>query len=96
MRRGALIGCGARVLGDIVVGEGARVGAGAIVVEDVPPGATVVGFPAFITRQGGEVRRSARGMVERLERLEDEGRWLRERVEELEGRLLPSDRSEVA
>ena len=96
VRRGAFIGCGARVLGDIVVGEGARVGAGAIVVEDVPPGATVVGFPAFITRQGGEVRRSARGMVERLERLEDEGRWLRERVEELEGRLLPSDRSEVA
>ncbi len=83
VRRGAFIGCGARVLGDIVV-------------EDVPPGATVVGFPAFITRQGGEVRRSARGMVERLERLEDEGRWLRERVEELEGRLLPSDRSEVA
>ena len=96
VRRGAFIGCGARILGDVVVGENARVGAGAIVVEDVPPDTTVVGFPAFVIRQGNSVRRSARGMVERLEHLEDECRWLRSRVRELEERPLAAERAEVA
>ena len=40
------IGAGARVLGGITVGEGAQVGANAVVVHDVAPGATVVGIPA--------------------------------------------------
>ena len=41
-----IIGAGAKVLGDILVGEGARVGANAVVVQPVPPGVTVVGIPA--------------------------------------------------
>lgn len=43
---GAVIGAGAQVLGPILVGAGARVGANAVVVESVPPGGTVVGIPA--------------------------------------------------
>lgn len=39
---------GAKVLGDITVGDGARVGANAVVLHDVPPGATAVGIPARI------------------------------------------------
>lgn len=39
-----VVGAGAKVLGAVTVGTGARVGAGAIVVKDVPPGATVVGL----------------------------------------------------
>ncbi|WP_254454871.1 serine O-acetyltransferase [Acetobacter estunensis] len=46
VRRGALIGTGAKVLGNIEIGEGARVGAGAIVLKDVAPFSTVVGNPA--------------------------------------------------
>lgn len=46
IRRGVLIGAGAKVLGNIEVGEGARVGAGSIVLEPVPPYTTVVGNPA--------------------------------------------------
>lgn len=45
---GAVIGAGAQVLGNITVGEQARVGANSVVVTDVPPGATVVGIPAKI------------------------------------------------
>ncbi|BCK75058.1 serine O-acetyltransferase [Acetobacter aceti NRIC 0242] len=46
IRRGVLIGAGAKVLGAIEVGEGAKVGAGSIVLEAVPPYTTVVGNPA--------------------------------------------------
>jgi len=40
---GVVVGAGAKILGAITVGKGARVGAGAVVVRDVPSGATVVG-----------------------------------------------------
>jgi serine O-acetyltransferase len=46
IRRGVLIGAGAKVLGNIVIGEGAKIGAGSIVLEPVPPYTTVVGNPA--------------------------------------------------
>jgi serine O-acetyltransferase len=41
-----VIGSGAQVLGPIEVGEGARIGANAVVTKDVAPGATVIGIPA--------------------------------------------------
>ena len=43
-----LIGAGAAVLGAITVGDGARIGAHAVVLRDVPPGCTVVGVPAEV------------------------------------------------
>jgi serine O-acetyltransferase len=42
------IGAGAKVLGPITVGAHARIGANAVVVDDVPPGATVVGIPGRV------------------------------------------------
>jgi serine O-acetyltransferase len=46
IRRGVLLGAGAKLLGNIEVGEGAKVGAGSIVLDDVAPHTTVVGIPA--------------------------------------------------
>ncbi|MCT6879044.1 MAG: serine O-acetyltransferase [Commensalibacter sp.] len=46
VRRGVLIGAGAKILGNVEIGEGAKVGAGSIVLESVPPYTTVVGNPA--------------------------------------------------
>lgn len=43
-----LIGSGAQVLGPIRIGRGAQIGANAVVLRDVPPGATAVGVPARI------------------------------------------------
>jgi serine O-acetyltransferase len=43
------IGVGAKILGAITIGDGARIGANAVVVRDVPPGATAVGVPAHIS-----------------------------------------------
>jgi len=48
------IKAGAIVIGDIVIGDGAVVGAGAVVVKDVPPGCTVVGASAHIVHGGTE------------------------------------------
>lgn len=48
IRRGVLISAGAKILGNVEVGEGAKVGGGAVVLEDVPPHVTVVGVPAEI------------------------------------------------
>ena len=46
IRRGVMIGAGAKVLGNIEVGEGAKIGAGSVVLEDVAPFTTVAGVPA--------------------------------------------------
>src|SRR5262245_10064369 len=45
------IGAGAKVIGSVTVGTGARVGANAVVVHDVPPHCTVVGIPARVVRR---------------------------------------------
>ncbi|MFV1996912.1 MAG: serine O-acetyltransferase [Acidiferrobacterales bacterium] len=43
-----VVGAGAKVLGPIVIGEGARIGSNSVVVRDVPAGATVVGIPGRV------------------------------------------------
>lgn len=45
---GVIVGAGAKVLGNITMGAGSRVGSNAVVVADVAPGATVVGIPARV------------------------------------------------
>lgn len=54
IRRGVLIGAGAKVLGNIEIGEGARIAAGSIVLKPVPPNTTAVGVPARIVERGAE------------------------------------------
>lgn len=46
-----VLGAGAKVLGNITIGENVRVGAGSVVIDDVPPHSTVVGIPARIVVQ---------------------------------------------
>jgi serine O-acetyltransferase len=47
-------GAGAKVLGPITIGEGARIGSNAVVTRDVPVGATVIGIPGRIIRRHSE------------------------------------------
>ncbi|MBR6053493.1 MAG: serine O-acetyltransferase [Clostridia bacterium] len=49
-----LIGAGAKVLGPFKVGDGARIAAGAVVLEEVPENATAVGIPAHVVRLRGK------------------------------------------
>ena len=54
---GVVIGAGAKVLGPILLGDGARVGSNAVVVKDVPAGSTAVGIPARILDEESKVVR---------------------------------------
>ena len=53
IRRGVLIGAGAKILGNIEVGQCARVAAGSVVLKDVPRNVTVAGVPAKIVGESG-------------------------------------------
>ncbi len=64
VRRLARIGANATILPGVEIGENALVGAGSVVVDDVPPGAVVVGNPARVIKNVGELTCSA-GLVER-------------------------------
>ncbi|MBI4192904.1 MAG: serine O-acetyltransferase [Betaproteobacteria bacterium] len=48
---GVVLGAGAKILGPITIGDGARVGSNAVVVKNVPPGATAIGIPARIVEK---------------------------------------------
>jgi serine O-acetyltransferase len=52
--RGVVVSAGAKVLGGFTVGDGARVGANAVLLKPVPPGATAVGIPARIIEAAPE------------------------------------------
>jgi serine O-acetyltransferase len=83
----AVIGVGASVLGAVTIGEGARVGAGSVVLKDVPAHTTAVGIPA----RAVSWRDPASGETRRLEHLPDPDRdtmiAMMQRIEELESRV---------
>jgi serine O-acetyltransferase len=59
LARGVVLGAGAKILGPILIGDGAKIGSNAVVVRDVPPGATAVGIPARIVTVEDQQRREA-------------------------------------
>jgi serine O-acetyltransferase len=52
--RNVTVGSGAKVLGDITLGDGAKIGSNSVVVRDVPANATVVGIPGRVVLQDGK------------------------------------------
>ncbi len=87
------VGVNAAVLGAIVIGDGARVGGGSVVVKDVPANATVVGVPARIVALDGKPVRAVpdRPQVEMPDPNADAIAALQRRVDAMEGRLAELD-----
>lgn len=87
-----VIGTGAKVLGNITIGHHSRVGAGSVVIHDVPDNSTVVGVPGRVVRM-----RDAGGSLEHGNLPDPEGQLiddLTKRIEQLETqvRMLAEDR----
>jgi serine O-acetyltransferase len=57
LERGVIVSAGAKVLGGFTVGEGAKIGSNAVVVKEVPAGATAVGIPARIIQKDVQTSR---------------------------------------
>ena len=89
LEEGVMVAAGAKILGPFTVGRHAKIGAGSVVLKEVPPSSTVVGIPGRVVRIKGErvddLDQNLPDLVkDELARLAAENERLRERVEELE------------
>ncbi len=81
---GVVVGAGAKIIGAITIGDHARIGAGSVVVTNVPPHATVVGVPGHVVAY----HNPGNDTIERLPDPEwDRIDELQRQVRELEGRI---------
>ena len=91
LRDRVTVGAGAKVIGGIEIGENARIGAGSVVVTNVPPNATVVGVPghivAFHDDSNGAIQRLPDPEWERMNELERKIDELHGMVEHLDEHL---------
>jgi serine O-acetyltransferase len=86
------VGSGAKLLGPIAVGDGAKIGANTVVVEDVPPGATVVGNPGHPVRlEGKRVEGPDADWIHLPDPIAEAIKALSERIAEVEERLAQLD-----
>lgn len=85
IKKGAVISAGAKVLGGFTVGEYAKIGAGAVVLKEVPPYATVVGVPGKVVRLNGEKLQNL--SQEKGDPIQEAICQLRSKVFELEGQI---------
>ena len=85
-----VIGAGARILGNIIVGENSRVGAGSVVLRDVPPNSTIVGVPGHVVLRAGrrvvitDPKQISDPLSDALAEMAAQVRGLRERVRRIE------------
>jgi serine O-acetyltransferase len=89
-----VVGADALVLGPITIGKGSRIGAGSVVVKDVPANATVVGTTARVVLQDGKPVQPAAMRLEVPDQNAALIARLTERIEALERRLARRDRGE--
>ena len=102
---GVVVGAGAKLIGAVEIGDNARIGAGSVVVTNVPANATVIGVPghvvSFHDAGGDTITRlpdpewdRIDAIEEHVERLERRIRSLQAQVEALGGRVAPGDDEE--
>ena len=93
-----VVGAGAKIIGAFTIGDGSRIGAGSVVVREVPTNAVVVGVPGRVTYRDGQrvagdidldqtdlpdpVAKAIEQLVDRIRALEGELETVRKRLEE--------------
>ena len=90
-----MVSAGAKVLGSFTVGKNSKIGAGSVVIKEVPPNCTVVGIPGRIVRMGDQkIPRSDMDQVhlpdpvlKDIEQLRENNKMLQEKVKELEKKI---------
>jgi serine O-acetyltransferase len=96
-----LIATGAKVLGSITIGENSKIGAGSVVLMEVPPNSTVVGVPGrVVIRDGKKINRDLNHcdmpdpVADRIREMQNELNQLKQELEELKGeRIQVNDHS---
>ncbi len=96
---GVVIGAGARILGNIRVGDNSRVGAGSVVLRDVPDNSTIVGVPGHVILRAGQrvvitdPKQIHDPLSEALAAVATQVKDLKERLQKLEGSEPADSRS---
>lgn len=102
LRKGVFVGAGAKILGNITIGENCRVGAGSVVLHNVPENSTIVGVPGHIVLRDGkrvvitDPKDVRDPMSDVLIRLAREVKELRQKVAELTHQPMREPEVEVA
>ena len=81
-----VVGGGAKVLGDIVIGDNSYIGANAVVIKNVPPNSTVVGIPGRITKQDGKKIEVSLDHIHVLDPIMQNIEELEKRIKDLENK----------
>jgi serine O-acetyltransferase len=90
------VGAGAKLLGPIAVGDGAKIGANTVVVEDVPPSATVVGNPGHPVKvEGRRVEGPDADWIHLPDPIAEAIKTLSERISQLDERIAELDGGET-
>jgi len=92
-----VVGAGAKIIGAFKIGDGSRIGAGSVVVREVPPNSVVVGVPGRVTYRDGQrvrgeidlnqtdlpdpVAKTLEELLERIRSLEAEVEAVRKRLD---------------
>jgi len=79
-----VIGAGAKILGNITIGDNSYVGANAVVIKDVPDNSTVVGVPGRVTKQDGKKIETMLDHIHVLDPLMQTIEQIQERIQKLE------------
>lgn len=95
LKDNVMVSAGAKILGSFTIGENSKIGAGSVVLEEVPPNCTVVGVPGRVVKMGNQkVPRSDMDQIHLpdpvlndIKELRQENRSLRRQVADMEKRL---------
>ena len=90
-----MVSAGAKILGSFTIGENSKIGAGSVVLEEVPPNCTVVGVPGRVVRMGNQkVPRTEMDHVHLpdpvlndIRALQQENQQLKKQMSEMEKRM---------